>query len=179
MFGIQGWGSRCGAGAGYASHAEVISVPRICAYNAQRGQLRRRAFGTLGAIAMQGVRLAEPTLGEAVVVVGLGLIGQIQVQLLKQMAAAFSEWILILKRSNLHGKVAQMNAALVMAGPSKESLDWTRGRGADAVVDHCRNFFEPACRTGGRGVPNKGRSLQLAGRDQCHGIFITAANLPF
>ena len=41
------------------------------------------AFGTVGAIALQGVRLADPTLGESVVVIGLGLVGQFTVQLLK------------------------------------------------------------------------------------------------
>jgi polar amino acid transport system substrate-binding protein len=40
------------------------------------------AFGTVGAIALQGLRLAEPTLGESIVVIGLGLIGQLVVQLL-------------------------------------------------------------------------------------------------
>ena len=41
------------------------------------------AFATLGAIALQGVRLADPKLGETVLVLGLGLLGQITVQLLR------------------------------------------------------------------------------------------------
>jgi polar amino acid transport system substrate-binding protein len=72
------------AGAGYASHAEVISVPQnLCVRLPENVSFEEGAFGTLGAIALQGVRLAEPTLGEAVVVMGLGLLGQLTVQLLR------------------------------------------------------------------------------------------------
>jgi threonine dehydrogenase-like Zn-dependent dehydrogenase len=70
------------AGAGYASHAEVLSVPKnLCVKLPDGANLEAGAFGTLGAIAMQGVRLSEPTLGEAVVVIGLGLLGHLTVQL--------------------------------------------------------------------------------------------------
>src|SRR5919199_306156 len=72
------------AGAGYAVHAEVLSVPKnLCVRLPERVSFEEGAFGTLGAIALQGVRLAEPTLGESVVVLGLGLLGQITVQILK------------------------------------------------------------------------------------------------
>ncbi|MDQ3818119.1 MAG: oxidoreductase, partial [Acidobacteriota bacterium] len=56
------------AGAGYASHAEVLSVPKnLCVRLPDRVGFEAGAFGTLGAIALQGVRLAQPTLGESVV----------------------------------------------------------------------------------------------------------------
>ena len=72
------------AGTGYAAHAEVISVPRnLCVHLPESLSFEEGAFGTVGAIALQGVRLAGPTLGESVVVIGLGLVGQITVQLLK------------------------------------------------------------------------------------------------
>src|SRR5687768_16249499 len=72
------------AGVGFASHAEVLSVPKnLCAHLPEDVSFEAGAFGTLGAIALQGVRLAEPTLGESVVVIGLGLVGQLTVQLLK------------------------------------------------------------------------------------------------
>src|SRR4051794_17934871 len=72
------------AGVGYASHAEVISVPQnLCARLPNELSFDEGCFGTLGAIALQGVRLVQPTLGEAVVVIGLGLLGQITVQLLR------------------------------------------------------------------------------------------------
>lgn len=71
------------AGAGYANHAELIVVPENLIARVPDGLgLEQAAFATLGAIALQGVRIADPTLGEVVVVVGLGLIGQLTVQLL-------------------------------------------------------------------------------------------------
>jgi polar amino acid transport system substrate-binding protein len=72
------------AGAGYANHAEWVSVPEnLVALVPDGVPLQKAAFATLGAIAMQGIRVAEPTLGEITVVVGLGLVGQLAVQLLK------------------------------------------------------------------------------------------------
>ena len=71
------------AGAGYANHAELIIVPEnLTAHVPDTLELDKAAFATLGAIAMQGIRVGDPTLGEVVAVVGLGLIGQLTVQLL-------------------------------------------------------------------------------------------------
>lgn len=72
------------AGAGYANHAEIISVPKNLAVKLPDGvSLTSASYTTLGSIAMQGFRQAEPVLGETVAVIGLGLLGQITVQLLK------------------------------------------------------------------------------------------------
>ena len=72
------------AGGGYANHAEFVVVPENLAALVPEGvEMQHAAFATLGAIALQGVRQAEPTLGEMGAVVGLGLIGQIAVQLLR------------------------------------------------------------------------------------------------
>ena len=71
------------AGAGYASHAEMNFVPRnLTARVPDNVSFEQAAYSTVSAIAMQGVRLAKPELGEIVVVSGLGLIGLITVQLL-------------------------------------------------------------------------------------------------
>lgn len=65
-------------------HAEVVCVPKnLCAKIPDNVSDEDAAFTVVGAIALQGVRLAQPTFGETVVVVGLGLIGLITVQLLK------------------------------------------------------------------------------------------------
>jgi len=70
------------AGAGYANHAEFVVVPENLVARVPDGvALEHACFATLGAIAMQGLRVAEPTLGEICVVIGLGLIGQLTVQL--------------------------------------------------------------------------------------------------
>lgn len=71
------------AGAGYANHAEWIAVPENLVARVPDGlALDKAAFATLGAIALQGLRVADPSLGEIAAVIGLGLIGQLTVQLL-------------------------------------------------------------------------------------------------
>ena len=72
------------AGSQSAHHAELIRVPRnLCARVPDDLALEAAATVTLGAIALQGVRRANPTLGEAFAVIGLGILGQLTVQLLK------------------------------------------------------------------------------------------------
>ncbi|HEY2847842.1 MAG TPA: bi-domain-containing oxidoreductase, partial [Pyrinomonadaceae bacterium] len=91
------------------------------------------AFGTLGAIALQGVRLADPTLGESVVVIGLGLLGQIAVQLLK--ANGCRVFGVDLDESKF--AAAQASGAEKCSTPAESQglIDnWSRGRGADAVI---------------------------------------------
>ena len=71
-------------GAGFASHAEFISMPKnLCVKVPQNVSLEEAAFGMLGTIALHGVRLAEVHLGSRVAVLGLGLLGLLTVQLLK------------------------------------------------------------------------------------------------
>ena len=72
------------AGAGYANHAEIIEVPvNLVVKLDPEMSLDLASTVTLGAIALQGVRRANPVLGEFVVVFGLGILGQLTVQLLK------------------------------------------------------------------------------------------------
>ena len=72
------------AGAGKANHAEWVMIPRnLITRIPDNVSLRDAASTTLGAIAMQGIRRADLRLGEWVVVIGLGLLGQITIQLLR------------------------------------------------------------------------------------------------
>ncbi len=123
------------AGAGFASHAEIVAVPKnLCARVPAGVSLEHAAFGTLGAIALQGVRLAEPTLGEAVVVVGLGLLGQLTVQLLKANGCRVFGVDLDASKVELARALGADDAAVIDAGTKRAVLDWSRGRGADAVL---------------------------------------------
>jgi predicted dehydrogenase/threonine dehydrogenase-like Zn-dependent dehydrogenase len=71
------------AGGQFAHHAEVVRVPRNLVVPVPDGlDLAAASTVTLGAIALQGVRRASPTLGETFVVVGLGILGQLTAQLL-------------------------------------------------------------------------------------------------
>lgn len=72
------------AGAAYAHHAGLVSVPRNLAVSIPDGvSFEEAAYVTLGAIAMQGVRISAVQLGECVAVVGLGLLGQLTCQILR------------------------------------------------------------------------------------------------
>ncbi|MBL8054628.1 MAG: zinc-binding alcohol dehydrogenase, partial [Nitrospira sp.] len=65
-------------------HAEMVCVPKnLCAKVPDSVNDEAAAFTVIGAIGLQGIRLIQPTLGEAVVVTGLGLIGLMTVQLLR------------------------------------------------------------------------------------------------
>ena len=73
----------CG-GVGYANHAEYAVVPKNLVVKVpDKVSDEEAAFATLGAIALQGIRLADPKLGETVLVLGLGLLGQMTVQMLR------------------------------------------------------------------------------------------------
>ena len=72
------------AGQDYASHAEVVLIPQnLCTKLPEGVTFEHAAYSTLGAIALQGVRQADARVGEAVAVIGLGLVGQLTVQILK------------------------------------------------------------------------------------------------
>ncbi len=72
------------AGAGIANHAEIIDVPvNLACHIPESVPLDQASTVTLGAIALQGIRRAAPTLGETVAVIGLGILGQLTVQMLK------------------------------------------------------------------------------------------------
>ena len=123
------------AGLGFASHAEVLSVPQnLCVHLPDDVPFDSGAFGTLGAIALQGVRLAEPTLGESVVVIGLGLLGQLVVQLLKANGCRVLGLDLAEDKVQLAHELGA-DAAALASEDSEQLVDrWTRGRGADAVL---------------------------------------------
>jgi len=73
----------CG-GQDKASHADYVVVPaNLCARVPDGVELKHACFTTVGVIALQGVRQADVKLGERVAVIGLGLVGQLTVQLLK------------------------------------------------------------------------------------------------
>lgn len=73
----------CG-GADYANHAEYVAIPKNLVVKVPDNVTdEEAAFTTVGSIAMQGVRLADPKMGETFLVLGLGLLGQIAVQLLR------------------------------------------------------------------------------------------------
>lgn len=156
------------AGAGYASHAEVICVPQnLCVRLPPEVGFEAGAFGTLGAIALQGVRLAEPTLGEAVVVIGLGLLGQLTVQLLKANGCRVLGLDLDPAKMDLALELGADAVAVSGAEVRREVMQWTRDRGADAVLITAATMSDEPIRLAGEFSRLKGRvvAVGLVGLD--------------
>ena len=121
------------AGAGLANHAEINAVPKNLTVPIPEGVDDEDAcFVTLGAIALQGVRQAEPTLGERVVVMGLGLIGLLTVQLLKANGCRVLGFDPNPARASL---AKQLGADVALSEGLDEAVKgFTGGYGADAVI---------------------------------------------
>jgi predicted dehydrogenase len=117
-------------------HAEAVSVPvNLCARIPDAVSDEEAAFTVVGAIALQGIRLVQPTLGETVVVTGLGLIGQITVQLLRAhgcrvIGIDFDPAKLAMARS-FGAEVVNLAAG---EDPVQAAELFSRGRGVDAVI---------------------------------------------
>ncbi|MDD9985765.1 MAG: bi-domain-containing oxidoreductase [Spirochaetaceae bacterium] len=121
------------AGAGYANHAEFNFVPRnLCAKIPHGVSYADAAFATVGAIALQGVRQAQPLIGERAVVIGLGLIGLLTVQILKANGCAVLGVDPDAERATLAGA---LGADLAVGSDAEGAcVGFTGGRGADAVI---------------------------------------------
>lgn len=117
-------------------HAEVVSVPfNLCAKVPESVSDEEAAFTVLGAIALQGIRLVQPTLGETVVVTGLGLVGLMTVQLLRAhgcrvLGLDFDPAKLALAKQ--FG--AEVVDLAVGQDPVAIATAYSRGRGVDAVI---------------------------------------------
>ena len=122
-------------GAGKANHAEFQAVPGLLCVPVPHGvPAKDAAFTTVASIALHGLRLAEAGPGSKVVVIGLGLVGQLAARL--AMAAG----------CDVVGIDLAAHARITAAGAGVQALDelgdatteqviaWSRGRGADAVM---------------------------------------------
>lgn len=129
-------GDRVACAGGGASHAEYVLVPNnLCVKLPKNVDLDEAAYCTLGAIAMQGVRQAEPTLGETIIVIGLGLVGQLTVQLLKANGCS----VIGIDLDSFAVRLAKERGADLAlhrnTGDVKNVVrSFTKGIGADAVI---------------------------------------------
>ncbi|NIA09356.1 MAG: Gfo/Idh/MocA family oxidoreductase, partial [Nitrospiraceae bacterium] len=140
-------------------HAELICVPKnLCAKIPDNVSDEEAAFTVVGAIGLEGVRLAQPTLGERFVVIGLGLIGLLTVQLLRANGCRVLGVDL---DSSKCGLVRQFGAETVDLSrgedPVEAAMAFSRGRGVDgALITAATKSSEPVhqaaqmCRKRGR-----------------------------
>ncbi|MCC7233573.1 MAG: bi-domain-containing oxidoreductase [Bacteroidia bacterium] len=129
-------GDRVACGGPGAVHAEVVAVhENLCVKMDPSVDLKQAAFTTIGAIAMQGIRQSGLKLGENCVVIGLGLLGQLTVQLLR---AAGVRTAGIDLDPFLVSQALQSGCELSLTRDEESLeqriLDFTNGYGTDAVI---------------------------------------------
>ena len=117
------------------AHAEFVVVPHtLAAKIPDNVSFEAAAFTPIAAIGLQGIRLAQPTLGETVVVYGLGLIGLLCVQLLRANGCV----VIGIDRASSRLALAERFGARAIDGTlgdvAGQVAALTDGRGADAVL---------------------------------------------
>jgi predicted dehydrogenase/threonine dehydrogenase-like Zn-dependent dehydrogenase len=123
------------AGAGIANHAEVIDVPVNLAVRVPDGlSVIDASTVTLGAIALQGIRRTNPTLGETVVVIGLGVLGQLTAQLLDADGCRVIGTDVEAERVELALEGGMTHGVLPDEDFGERTRKLTGGHGADAVI---------------------------------------------
>jgi predicted dehydrogenase/threonine dehydrogenase-like Zn-dependent dehydrogenase len=124
------------AGAQCAHHAEVIRVPRnLMTVIPDAVSFEEASTVALGAIAMQGVRRAQPTLGETFVVIGLGVLGQLAAQLLRANGCRVIGIDLDAKRLAFARELGMDASVRLDDGPDVDQvMRLTNGNGADGVI---------------------------------------------
>ena len=146
-------------GEGYASHSEVIFVPKnMCVKVTREVTLEQAAFTGIGAIALQGVRQAHLTLGERVAVIGLGLLGQLTVQILK--ANGCSVFAVDLEKDKV--RLSKELGADIGAVSGKDDVEkliegFSQGYGVDAVIITAATLSNEPIELAGRISREKGR----------------------
>ncbi|MGV2989284.1 bi-domain-containing oxidoreductase [Vibrio sp. E150_011] len=117
-------------------HADVVRVPKnLCALVPDNVSDEEASFTVVASIGLQGIRLAEPTLGEAFVVTGVGLIGLLTVQLLRAQGCR----VLAIDFDDAKLELAkQFGAEVCNPGkgedPVAAGMAFSRGNGVDGVI---------------------------------------------
>lgn len=146
----------CG-GADYANHADFVAIPKNLVVKVPENVSdEEAAFTTVGSIALQGVRLAQPILGETFLVIGLGLLGQLAVQLLR--ANGCNVIATDLDRS-LVERAEGFGAVGVVPGDDVKSTadSLTAGHGVDGVLVCAGSSSNAIIELCGRVTREKGR----------------------
>ena len=129
------------AGAGIAVHAEIACVPRLMLARIPEREpignpvsFEDAAFATVGAVALHGIRTSEAKLGDLVAVVGLGLLGQLTVQLLKAAGCRVLGMDIDSERAALAKRLGA-DATVSTASAFRDiCLEASRGAGVDSVL---------------------------------------------
>jgi predicted dehydrogenase/threonine dehydrogenase-like Zn-dependent dehydrogenase len=124
------------AGAGCAVHAEFACVPRLLVARipSETVSFDEAAFTTIGAVALHGVRTADAKLGDIVAVIGLGLLGQLTVQILKAAGCSVLGMDISAERAQLALRLGADAVSTSASDFHDLCLQRSGGHGADAIV---------------------------------------------
>jgi len=125
------------AGANHAVHAEFACIPRLLAAKIRPNSavsFEEAAFTTLGAVAMHGIRTADVKIGDVVAVIGLGLLGQLTIQVLKAAGCRVLGMDIALERTELAARLGADGVSISHNGLRDLCLQHSSGYGADAVL---------------------------------------------
>jgi predicted dehydrogenase/threonine dehydrogenase-like Zn-dependent dehydrogenase len=128
------------AGAGFAVHAELACVPRLLVARIPARSsgddvpFEEAAFSTLGAVALHGVRMAEAKLGDLVAIVGLGLLGQLALQVLKAAGCRVLGMDIDPSRADLARQLGADATAISSSAFCDLCSDFSQGVGVDSVL---------------------------------------------
>ena len=157
--GVQGFkpGDRV---ASNGPHAGIVCVPHhLCAHVPENVSFDHAAFAVLGAIALQGVRLARMQLGETAMVIGLGLVGQLTVALLKAQGNRVIATDPVTARCEL---AVKMGADLAAPGlKAQDVFSHTRELGADTVLIAASTRSDEPIQLAADCVRQKGRVIAI------------------
>jgi predicted dehydrogenase/threonine dehydrogenase-like Zn-dependent dehydrogenase len=124
------------AGVNYAVHAEFACVPRLLVARipSDRVSFEEAAFTTVGSVAVHGVRTADVRLGDVVAVIGLGLLGQLTVQILKAAGCCVLGMDISLERAALASRLGADAVSHLPAAFRDLCIQHSGGCGVDAVL---------------------------------------------
>lgn len=121
-------------GAGYASHAEYIRIPEnLCAPLPPNVSFEQASFGMLGIIALHGIRCGNLTFGTSVAVIGLGLLGQLCLQILKAYGFRVIATDLDEEKVRLSSR-SGADVSVALSDFKRTCERFTVGHGVDAVI---------------------------------------------
>jgi len=124
------------AGAGHAVHAEFACIPRLLTARipSEAVSFDEAAFTTLGAVALHGIRTADVKLSDVVAVIGLGLLGQLMVQILKTAGCTVLGMDISAERADLALRLGADGVSASSSAFLDLCLQHSAGHGVDAVL---------------------------------------------
>ena len=124
------------AGVNHAVHAEFACVPRLLVARvpSEAVSFEEAAFTTVGSVALHGVRTAEVKLGDVVAVIGLGLLGQLMVQILKAAGCTVLGMDISAERADLALHLGADGVSTASSAFGDLCLQHSAGYGADSVL---------------------------------------------